>query len=323
MTRSSHRGGVVHKVLVTDYTWADTKIEEAVLADVGAELVKAETGDEGELVELVRDCAGLLTCFKQVTDAVIRAGERLKVVGRYGIGTDNIAVATATELKIPVTNVPEYCSDEVAEHVIALLFGLVRGIPRYDAAVRAGNWSLATGLPTRRIAGMTLGIVGAGAIGQAVEKRALGLGMGVLIHARRSGIPLLELAARSDVVSVHIPANSETAGLIDATFLAAMKPTAYLINCARGAVIDQPALVEALRDGGIAGAGLDVFAPEPLPVEHPLLALDNVIATPHTAFYSEESVANLARLASENVAAVLAGMRPTSIVNPEIYVEAG
>lgn len=167
---------------------------------------------------------------------------------------------------------------------------------------------------------MTLGIVGHGAIGQAVEKRALGLGMRVLVHTRTAGIPMLDLAARADVVSLHIPANSETAGLIDAAFLAAMKPSAYLINCARGAVIDQPALVTALREHAIAGAGLDVFVPESLPPDHPLLALDNVIATPHTAFYSEESVASLARLASENVAAVLGGRRPASVVNPEIYV---
>jgi D-3-phosphoglycerate dehydrogenase len=307
-----------HRVLVTDYTWADTSIEQGVLAAVGAELVHASNGDEDELVALVRDCDAILTCFKHVTPAVVRAGERLRVIGRYGIGTDNIAVDVATERGIPVTNVPAYCTDEVAEHVIALLFALVRGLHRYDRAVRDDDWSLGSGLPTRRIAGSTLGLIGHGAIGRAVEQRARALGMEVLVHSRSEGVPLPELLARADFVSVHVPATAQTAGLVDAAFLAAMKPTAYLINCARGAIVDQDALVDALRDGTIAGAGLDVFVPEHLPVGHPLLALDNVVATPHTAFYSEESIAELARLAARNVADVLAGRRPASVVNPSV-----
>ncbi len=318
---SSRRGAAVpeRRVLVTDYTWANTHVEAAVLAEVGAVLVHAQTGEEDELVELVAGCDGILTCFQRVTPAVIRAGNRLKVIGRYGIGTDNIAVNVATELGIPVTNVPEYCSDEVAEHVLAMIFTLVRGIDRYDRAVRRGDWTLATGLPTRRIAGTTLGIVGHGAIGRALEQRARGLGMDVLVHTRSTGIPLLELAERADFVSLHAPATDQTEHLVDAAFLAAMKPTAYLINCARGALVDQDALAAALRDGRIAGAGLDVFAPEQLPAGHPLLQLDNVVATPHTAFYSEESIADLARLAAQNVAAVLAGGRPASVVNPEVF----
>jgi D-3-phosphoglycerate dehydrogenase len=307
-----------HRVLVTDYTWADTSVEAAVLAGVAADLVHARTGEEDELVDLVGDCDAILTCFKRVTPAVVRAGTRLRVIGRYGVGTDNIAVDVATELGIPVTNVPVYCADEVAEHVIALLFALVRGIPRYDRAIRTGDWSLASGLPTRRIAGTTLGIVGHGAIGQALERRARGLGMEVLVHTRSGGVPLDRLLAESDHVSLHVPATPETERLVDGAFLAAMKPTAHLINCARGAVVDHDALVAALRDGTIAGAGLDVFAPEPLPDGHPLLALPNVVATPHTAFYSEESIADLARLAAQNVADVLTGRPPASVVNPEV-----
>ncbi|UGS36168.1 C-terminal binding protein [Capillimicrobium parvum] len=307
-----------HRVLVTDYTWADTSVEAAVLDGVAAELVHARTGEEDELVELVGDCDAILTCFKRVSPAVVRAGTRLRVIGRYGVGTDNIAVDVATELGIPVTNVPVYCADEVAEHVIALLFALVRGIPRYDRAIRTGDWSLATGLPTRRIAGTTLGIVGHGAIGQALERRARGLGMEVLVHTRSGGVPLARLLAESDHVSLHVPATAETDRLVDREFLAAMKPTAHLINCARGAVVDHDALAGALRDGTIAGAGLDVFAPEPLPTGHPLLELPNVVATPHTAFYSEESIADLARLAAQNVADVLAGRPPASVVNPEV-----
>jgi D-3-phosphoglycerate dehydrogenase len=285
---------------------------------VGAELVHATTGDEDELVQLVGDCDGILTCFKRVTPAVVRAGRRLRVIGRYGIGTDNIAVDVATERGIPVTNVPAYCTDEVSEHVIALLFTLARALHRYNRAVREDDWSLATGLPTRRIAGTTLGLIGHGAIGRAVEQRARALGMDVLVHSRTRGVPLSDLLARADYVSLHIPATERTEHLVDAAFLAAMKPTAYLINCARGTIVDQDALARALRDGTIAGAGLDVFVPEHLPAGHLLLALENVVATPHTAFYSEESIADLAQLAAKNVADVLAGRQPASIVNPSV-----
>jgi D-3-phosphoglycerate dehydrogenase len=218
-------------------------------------------------------------------------------------------VDVATERGIPVTNVPSYCADEVAEHVIALIFALVRGLHRYDRTVRDGDWSLARGLPTQRISGSTLGIIGHGEIGRAVHQRAVALGLRVLVHTRSGGTPLPELLAGADYVSLHVPATPETAGLVDGAFLAAMKPSAYLINCARGAVVDDDAILRALRDGTIAGAGLDVFLPEPLPAGHPLLALDNVIVTPHTAFYSEQSVAE-ARCAAANVAEVLSGGRP-------------
>jgi D-3-phosphoglycerate dehydrogenase len=308
------------RVLVTDITWPDTEIERAVLDAVDAELVLAPTGAEPELIELVADADAILTCFAHVTPAVVAAGTRLQVIGRYGIGVDNIAVAEATARGIPVTNVPAYCLDEVAEHVLAMILSLVRGLHRYDRAVRAGDWSLATGLPTRRVRGTTLGIVGYGRIGRALAEKARALGMDVVVHDPyvRDSLGLLELAARSDFVSLHVPATAETTGMIDAEFLAAMKPTAYLINAARGALVDQDALATALETGQIEGAGLDVFVPERLPADHPLLRSDRVLATPHTAFYSQESMAELARLAAENVAAVLDGRRPAAIVNPEV-----
>lgn len=316
------------RVLVTDISWPDTGVEQAVLARAGAELVLAPTGAETELVELVRDADAILTCFAHVTPAVVAAGERLRVISRYGIGIDNIAVAEATARGIPVTNVPAYCLDEVAEHVLAMILSLVRGLHRYDRAVRAGDWSLPTGLPTRRVRGTTLGIVGFGRIGETLAQKARALGIEVIAHDPHSPeraqavgvevVDLLELAARADYVSLHVPATPETTGMIGTEFLAAMKPTAYLVNAARGALIDQDALVAALAAGEIEGAGLDVFVPERLPANHPLLASDRVLATPHTAFYSEESMAELARLAAENVAAVLDGRHPAAIVNPEV-----
>ncbi|WCB93305.1 Hydroxypyruvate reductase [Baekduia alba] len=319
------------KVLITDITWADTAIEDEVLARVGAETVLAETGEEDELVELVRDADAILTCFAQVTPRVIAAGERLRVVGRYGVGTDNIAVDAATRRGVPVTNVPVYCTDEVAEHVLGMLLALVRGFALYDRAVRAGDWALGVGLPTRRVAGSTLGVVGFGAIGQTVARKAQGLDMKVIAHDADEGrvrdagvepVSLAALARRADAISVHVPLLNSTRHLVDAEFLKAMKPTAYLLNAARGAIVDLDALADALAAGTIAGAGIDVFEPERLPADHPLLQQDRLLATPHTAFYSEESMRDLARHAAENVAAVLRGEQPAATVNREALAAA-
>jgi D-3-phosphoglycerate dehydrogenase len=312
------------KVLVTDISWPDTRIEDEVLAAVGATTVLSPDGEEATLLSLVADADAILTCFAQVTPAVVEAGRRLRVIGRYGVGTDNIAVDTATQRGIPVTNVPVYCTHEVAEHVLGMSLAMIRGLVPYDRAVRTGNWSLESGLPIRRVAGSTLGIIGFGAIGQSLARKAAALEMRVVVHDVHSGrvhaagvefVELPELAAMADVVSVHVPLLPSTQGLVDARFLAMMKPTAYLVNAARGAVVDIDALTEALQQGTIAGAGIDVFEPERLPDGHPLLSQERLLATPHTAFYSEESMRDLARLAAENVAAVLDGRRPASTVN--------
>jgi D-3-phosphoglycerate dehydrogenase len=319
----------VTQVLVTDYTWASTEVEQRILAEVGASLIVAETGREDELIDLATQADGILTCFAQVTGRVIAAAPRLQVIGRYGIGVDNIDVAEATRRGIPVANVPAYCVDEVAEHVIALLMAHARGIALYDRAVRAGDWALSTGLPLRRVAGTTLGIVGFGRIGRALAPRGLGLGMEVLVCGHGpdvTGVPggvsvveIEELAARSDYISLHVPLTSATTGMVDKDFLSLMKPTAYLINTSRGAVIEQEALLDALEAGRLAGAALDVFTPERLPADHPLLASRRLLATPHVAFYSEQSVRELATRAAANVAVALSGGRPDTVVNPEVY----
>ena len=317
------------KVLVTDYTWASTEPEAAVLATADAELVIAETGEEDELVALVRDAHAILTCFAKVTDDVVRAGDRLQVIGRYGIGVDNIAVDEATRRGIPVTNVPAYCLDEVAEHALALVLAFARRLHVYNPAVREGDWQLGRGAPMYRIAGRTLGVVGFGKIGQTLARKASGLGLRILAYAPRQAsdavraagaapASLEELARESDYVSVHLPLNADTRGLIGEELLRSMKPTAFLVNTARGGIVDQDALLRALEEKWVAGAGVDVFEPERLPSDHPLLAQPNLIATPHVAFYSEESVHDLEVLAAENVAAVLSGRRPANLVNPEV-----
>ena len=316
-------------VLVTDITWPSTAPEAKVLEAVGARLLLAQTGSEEELLALVPQADAILTCFKKVSAAVIRAGPKLQVVGRYGIGVDNIAVDEATRLGIPVTNVPAYCLDEVAEHVMALILACARQVVRYNAAVHAGTWSLKTGMPMFRVRGRALGIVGFGKIGRTLAEKAQAFGMRVLAHAPRANpeslrahgvqpASLEELLHEADFVSIHTPLTPATRGLMNAERLRSMKLTAYLINTARGAVIDPAALLQALREGWIAGAAVDVFDPEPIPADHPLLQLPNFIVTPHAAFYSEESIVDLETLAAQNVAAILSGRRPAAVVNPEV-----
>ncbi len=316
-------------VLVTDYTWPSTAPEAKVLAEVGGKLLEAKTGTEEELLSLVPQADAILTCFAQVPASVIRAGQKLQVVGRYGIGVDNIAVDEATRLGIPVTNVPAYCLDEVAEHALALMLACARGVARYHVAVHEGDWSLKTAMPLFRVHGRTLGILGFGKIGQTLAEKARGFGLRLIAHDplmspdvirqhRVEPVSLDELLMQSDFLSIHTPLTPETRSLLNAERLRCMKPTAFVINTARGAVIDQDALLQALREGWIAGAALDVFVPEHLPADHPLLTLPNLITTPHVAFYSEESVLELEIKAAKNVAAVLSGQRPDSVVNSEV-----
>lgn len=313
-------------ILVTDHPAPTTDIEARLVAQVGGELRIARSGDEAELMELVGDAVGILTNFRHVTEAVVRAGSNLRVISRYGVGVDNIAVETATGLGVLVTNVPVYCVDEVAEHAMALLLALVRGTAVYDASVRAGAWDLGVGMPLHRLAGSTLGVVGFGHIGRAVVQRARAFGMTVLVTDRsasateiaRHGAELTgleDLLGRSDAVSLHVPLADSTRHLLDARRLALMRPTAFLINCARGAVVDLDALADALGSGRLAGAGIDVFDPERLPRDHPLIGLRNTVLTPHVAFYSEESLADVQTNATQNIVDVLTGRPVLNVVN--------
>lgn len=316
-------------VLVTDYTWPTTAVEQAVLQSANARLLLAQRGDEDELLRLVPQADAILTCFKKVSAAVVRAGEKLQVIGRYGIGVDNIAVDEATRLGIPVTNVPAYCLDEVAEHALALILASARNIGHYNVAIRAGDWSLNAQRPLFRVNGQVLGIVGFGKIGQALAAKAVSLGLKVIAHTAHPDaalahhlnvelVSLNALFARADFVSLHVPMNTTTRHLINEERLRHMKPTAFLINTARGGLVDHQALLTALQEGWIAGAALDVFESEPLDAAHPLFVQPNLIATPHVAFYSEESLAELQTKAAANVAAILMGKLPVSLVNPHV-----
>ena len=289
----------------------------------------AQTGDEDELLSLVGDVDAVLVCFAKVPGSVIRAGRRLQVVGRYGIGVDNIDVAEATHQGILVTHVPAYCLDEVSDHAMALLLACARKTCAYHAAMEENNWSLQTGAPMYRLRGRTLGILGFGKIGQTLAPKAQAFGLRVIAHdpyvdpgiALKERVELVHLDAlfeQADYLSIHAPLNPETRGLVDERRLRQMKPTAVIVNTARGPIIVQEALVRALQEGWVAAAGLDVYEEERLAPGHPLLGLPNVVTTPHVAFYSEEALCDLRTYGATNVAMVLSGRKPPSVVNPEV-----
>ena len=318
-----------YRVLVTDYEWPTLDRECSILKPLGIELVASPSADEETLVQLAADVDGIMTCFASVTPAVVRAPAHLKVIARYGIGVDNIAVDVATGRDAVVTNVPNYCAEEVAEHALALLFACARRLMVYDRAVRDDIWNSAVGTPLYRIAGKTLGIVGFGQIGRRMAAKAQALGLRVLAFSPRltpadaqaagcRAVSLAELLEESDFVSLHLPLTLQSAQMFDRARFSQMKPGATFINTSRGGLVESAALAEALETGHLSAAGVDVLPHEPPESDEPLLKQDNLIVTPHVAFNSEESLAELQTRTAQSVARVLQGQMPESVVNPEV-----
>jgi D-3-phosphoglycerate dehydrogenase len=311
------------RVLLTDYAWSDLDIERAVLAEGDAELVVAPSGDAETLADLAADCDAIMTNWAKVPKSVIAACERCRIVARLGIGLDNIDVEYATGRGIVVTNCPDYCLVEVAEHALALLLALSRKVAYYHHGTKSGTYDLQAGPTLRRIEGQTLGFVGLGNIGLKLAEKARGLGLKMLGTSRSRKqrvdgvrqVELAELLAESDYVSLHVPATAETRHLIGAAELARMKPTAYLINTARGAIVDHAALAEVLAAGKLAGAALDVQETEPPDLSTPPYNDPRVIVTPHAAFVSVESLEDLRRRVSRQVVDRLAGRTPENVAN--------
>ena len=288
-----------------------------------------------ELLGAIEGCDGVLTLLTdRVDDEFLdRAGPQLKVVSNYAVGFDNVDVAACTRRGVPIGNTPGVLTDTTADLAFALMMAAARRLPEGDRYVRAGKWR--TWGPMLLLGpdvhGATLGILGFGRIGQAVAKRAAGFGMTLLYHDvhrvpeevertyAATYVPLEELFARSDFISVHVNLTPETRGLIGSAALRAMKPTAVLVNTARGPVVDPRALYEALRDGEIGAAALDVTDPEPIPVDDPLLTLDNCLVVPHIASASRATRGKMASMAAANLLAGLRGERLPTPVNPEVY----
>ena len=287
------------------------------------------------LLRSIAGCDGVLTLLTDRVDAEFfdAAGPQLKVVSNYAVGFDNIDIPEATRRKVPVGNTPGVLTDTTADLAFALLMAAGRRVAEGDRYVRQGRWKTwgPMLLLGHDVHGSTLGIVGFGRIGQALARRALGFGMQILYHdvnrlpseveepLSATFVPLDELLARSDFVSLHVNLTPDTEHLMNAERLRQMKPTGVLVNTSRGPVVDHDALFEALRDGVIFAAGLDVTEPEPLPPSHPLLTLDSCLVVPHIASASRATRGKMAGMAAANLLAGVRGERLPTPVNPEVY----
>jgi D-3-phosphoglycerate dehydrogenase len=316
-----------YRALLTDRAWPDTAIERGILEPAAIELIETADTSEAALAALAADADAIITNWAGVTAAVIRAARRCRVICRTGIGLDNIAVATATERKIPVTNVPDYCVSEVADHALALLLACARNIAFFHARTKRGEYRLQAAPAMPRLAGKRLGLIGLGHIGRNLAGKAHALGLEVIActasgnaHGTACRMVVLDaLLAESDFISLHAPLTPATRHMLSLPQFERMKRTAYLVNTARGGLIDQRALWQALERNLIAGAALDVFDPEPPDLATPLMQHERVIITPHAAFVSVESLIELRTRVGQQVVDALSGRRPENVVNPEVF----
>ena len=316
-----------HLVVVSDSVFPNLDPAREVLSAIGAQLQMASEPTPEAIVRAAAAADALLVTYARITAEMIPRMARCRIISRFGIGVDNVDLAAATQAGIVVTKVPDYCIDEVSDHAMALLLALVRKIPLANGQVHAGRWEMKAVVPIHRLRGSVLGLVGFGRIPQLVAPKAKAFGIQVVASDpyvpsevfTRAGVERVDfgdLLKISDYISIHSPLLPETRNLFNADAFRQMKPTAYLINTARGPIVDEAALAHALDQRQLAGAALDVMPQEP-PVGSPLLGRDEVILTPHTSFYSEESLVELQIKAAEEVVRVLTGQPPRNPVNPE------
>lgn len=308
-------------IAVTDSPFPSLDPVKDALKALDPDIRMAKTTSADDVIAVARDADAVIVCYAQITAAVVAGLTRCKVIGRTGLGVDNIDVPAAAARGITVTYVPDYCIAEVSDHAMALILALARKVTLANTLVQSGRWELPPIVPLRRLERQVLGLVGFGNIPRAVVPKARAFGLTVIAHdpyvgkdvlasASVEGVSFDELLACSDFISVHAPLLPATRGLINAAAFGKMKKGAFIVNTARGPLIDESALISALDSGHLGGAALDVVATEPLPKDSGLLGRDNVILTPHTAFYSVEALIELQTKAATDVARVLAGEKP-------------
>lgn len=312
------------RVVVTDQVFGGIDIERALLEPLGVELVEAPSADEDTLVALAEHADGLLVCFANVSARVVEAAARggCRIISRYGIGIDNIDLAAAARAGIPVTNVPDYCLDEVADHTMALLLAAARELAPAAQAVREGEWKVPYGR-VHRIGGRRLALLGLGRIGRIVVERSLPFGLNVVVYdpyvtdpvaGTSQALSLEEAVAEADYVSLHMPLTRETHHLVNDTLIDAITRAPVVLNTSRGGLIDLDAAVRALDDGRLGGLAIDVTETEPPVADSPLRAHPRVLLTPHMAFYSVEATDDLQARAADEVARAFRGDPPRSPV---------
>ncbi|MDR3048276.1 MAG: C-terminal binding protein [Elusimicrobiota bacterium] len=318
------------KIIITDCDHDSIEIEKKTAAQYGFPIeMPLQCKTEDDVIKAAKDADAIVVQYAPITKKVIDALPNLKVVGRYGVGVDSLDVPSITAKGVAVCNVPDFCISEVADQAIALALSVARGIRLLDNQIRTGHYSLEIAKPLHRISGKIFGVVGLGNIGSTTAKKARGIGYEAIGYdilykpgtTTKDAIPTVsfdDLLSQSDIISIHTPLTAATKHLFNASVFTKMKKGAILINTSRGGLIDTQALVEALKNKTIFGAGLDVFEQEPFPKDHPLCSFNNVVLTPHAGWYSEEAYAELKRKVIENVADVISGKKPRNILNPEV-----
>jgi D-3-phosphoglycerate dehydrogenase len=319
------------KVVLLEDRYTSHVYEHSVLEAAGMQVVEggyAKTAEE--IIALCRDADGLTVNLARLDAAVISKLERCKVIVRYGVGYDNVDTAAATKKGIMVLNVPDYCLEDVSDQALALFMGCVRKIALRDRQVRAGMWNVGRKDPIFRVAGKVFGIAGYGNIPRTLHRKLKGFGLArVLVFdpfvadevAREAGAEKVgfdSLLGESDFISCHVPLNEKTKHLFNRAAFAKMKKSAIFVNTSRGGLVDSAALYDALKNGVITAAGIDVHEQEPVPVDYPLFELDNVILSDHVGWYSEESQVELQTKAAQSVVDILSGKPPRNVVNREV-----
>lgn len=314
-----------HIVYVSDLRHDSYAIEESMFRSIGAELRLCRCESSADIISQCSSADAVLLDLAPMDAEAIRALKNCKVISRYGVGYENVDLTAATASGIQVTNVPDYCMEDVSDHALALMFSCLRHVPARDHRVRRGEWNFQG--KSFRLRGKTLGVIGAGRIARALIQKVSGFGLDEVVaydpyvsaeelralNVRK--VALDELLSISDIISLHLHANAETTGIINKDTLAKMKPSAILINVSRGPLIRDEDLLEALENNRILSAGLDTHNHEPLGADSPFCRLDNVVLTDHTAYSTAEGVEELKRKAAQNVIDVLSGVPPKYPVN--------
>ncbi len=315
-------------IVITDCDHPSVDIEKEVLEKQGFTVRLEQCYTEEDVIDKCQDAVGLINQYAPLTKRVLSSLPNCKVVVRYGVGVDNVDTKAAEECNVQICNVPDYGVEEVSDHALALLFSLTRKITLLSNSVKQNQWDFQISRPITRLKDLTLGVVGLGRIGYALANKAKGLGWNVIGFDNNiqdvEGIEMVsfeELITKSDMISVHVPLNDATHHLFNIDVFKNMKSNAVIVNTARGPIIDEKALTEAISSGEIAGAGIDVMENEPPIKDHPLFSFDNVLLTPHAAWYSEQASYDLKRKAAEEAANVVLGNKPKNPVNKIVGLE--
>lgn len=316
-------------IYITDYEYATLEPEKKELEKVGAVMIPKQCKTEEDVIQECKDAVGLIDQYAPITRKVMESLPNLKVVGRYGVGVNTIDIDAATEMGIQVLNVPDYCMDEVSNQAISLMLACHRKLNILDYQVHHKGWDYKIAKPIHRLYGQTLGLLGFGRIPKMVAQKAKAFGLQVIAYdpyvAPEVGLqydvkilPLEAVLKESDILSVHVPLTKDTEGILDEKAFSLMKDDAIVVNTSRGPLINEKALYEALKNHKIGYAGLDVTIQEPIEKDNPLLSLDNIIITPHVAWYSEEAELELKTKVAKGVADVLSGKQAKYLVNKKV-----